>query len=224
MKDKFTQVALKIGVAIPLVYFGIQLLAAPFYPGYSFLRRDASTLGSEGSNFPLLFNTGAIILGLLVFIATYGFFHALRNLKVNLVFNLLVCIALASFGISDINAGIHPMPSPLHTSGTLAMLGNFMLLLPVLLPLVVWKIENARRIRAYLIINLLMMVPFALIMSGQIQRWGMEAGWEMEEYQYFLNNCQGLIQRFGVMIVIVPIGVVAYFLRKRVQGKDPLSP
>jgi hypothetical protein len=155
------------------------------------------------------------LLGILVFIAAWGFFRALKHLKVHTILAILVAIALTSFGISDINAGIHPMPSPLHTNGTLAMLGNAMLFLPIVLPLSVWKIENARRIKAYLILNLLMMVPFALIMGGLLQRWGMSAGWNMTGYQYFLNNCQGLIQRFGVMIVIVPIGVVAYFLLQR---------
>jgi hypothetical membrane protein len=219
MQDKATQIALKIGVAIPFVYFGIQLIAAPFYPGYSFLKRDASTLGSDGSNFPLFFNMGAIILGILAFIAAWGFFRTLKHLNIHMIWAFLVATLLISFGVSDINAGIHPMPSSLHTNGILAMLGNAMLFLPVLLPIAIWKIENAKRIKAYLMLNLFAMVPFSLIMSGQIQRWGMEAGWNMEGYQHFLNNCQGLIQRVGVMVVIVPIGVVAYFLLKRVQSK-----
>jgi hypothetical membrane protein len=223
MQNKFTRFALKLGIAIPFVYFGMQIIAAPFYPDYSFLTRDASTLGSDGSRFPLLFNMGAIILGLLAFIATLGVFCALKYLKVHTIWAYLVATLLISFGISDINAGIHPMPSPLHTNGTLAMLGSAMLFLPIALPLAVWKIGNARRIKIYLLLNLFAMLPLGLVMSGLLQRWGMSAGWEMSGYQYFLNNCQGLIQRVGVMIVIVPIGVVSYFLLKQVCREEVVS-
>ena len=53
------------GVAIPVIYFGIQLAAAPFYPGYSFFARDASSLGSTASTAPWIFNVGALLLGLI---------------------------------------------------------------------------------------------------------------------------------------------------------------
>src|SRR4051812_45269148 len=46
--DRHTR-ALAFGIAIPFLYFGVQIVAARFYPGYSFLNRDASTLGSAGS-------------------------------------------------------------------------------------------------------------------------------------------------------------------------------
>jgi hypothetical membrane protein len=41
------------------------LPATPFYPGYSFFSRDASTLGSDGSTAPWIFNLGALVLGII---------------------------------------------------------------------------------------------------------------------------------------------------------------
>lgn len=56
--EKLTQIMLKAGIAVPILYFGIQVLAARFYPGYGFTNQDASALGSNGSSFPDIFNKG----------------------------------------------------------------------------------------------------------------------------------------------------------------------
>ena len=48
-RDLLATAALWTGVLIPLLYFGNQFVAATFYPGYSFLSQDASTLGSADS-------------------------------------------------------------------------------------------------------------------------------------------------------------------------------
>src|SRR3954454_13092742 len=63
---------LGLAVALPFVYFGIQLAAAPFYPGYSFLTRDASTLGSDGSTAPWIFNGGPLLVGTLELVTAAG--------------------------------------------------------------------------------------------------------------------------------------------------------
>jgi hypothetical protein len=68
--------ALRMGFAVPFLYFGIQIAAAPFFPEYSFLARDASTLGSNASRLPALFNIGSLVVGIVRFIASWGFFPA----------------------------------------------------------------------------------------------------------------------------------------------------
>jgi len=113
--DRFTRTALGFGVIVPVAYFGIQLVAAVFYPGYSFLNQDASTLGSVGSRCPAVFNIGAIIVGILALIATWGFMRALRLRGTNSFLVWLTVLSLTSFGLGSINAGLFPLPDPRHT-------------------------------------------------------------------------------------------------------------
>ena len=125
MEKKLSLSALALGMAVPILYFGIQIAAAPFYPGYSFLSRDASSLGSDRSSFPAIFNVGSLILGLLSMIASWGFFSSFRRLGLSPLFGLLASLAVAAFGLGSINAFLFPLPDPRHTSGVLAMLGGF---------------------------------------------------------------------------------------------------
>src|SRR5690349_17117340 len=112
--EKFTRFALRMGMLIPFLYFGFQLLAAPFYPGYSFMSQDASTLGSDGSSLPLIFNGGAILTGLLTLIASWGFLRAFQQLGTPVIPTWLVFIALVMHGLGSLWAGFIPLPDPRH--------------------------------------------------------------------------------------------------------------
>jgi hypothetical membrane protein len=73
--------ALGMGVAVPFLYFGIQVVASLFWPGYSFLNQDASTLGSASSRFPAIFNVGSIVVGVLTLVASLAFMRAFQLLR-----------------------------------------------------------------------------------------------------------------------------------------------
>ena len=73
-KQGFTMAALQTGMAVPFLYFGTQLAAALFFPGYSFLRMPASLLGSDQATYPMIFNAGAILTGLATLLAAVGIF------------------------------------------------------------------------------------------------------------------------------------------------------
>ena len=80
MKGKVLVFALVSGIVVPILYFGTQLLAAPFSPDYSFLSMVASVLGSDLALYPAIFNTGAIITGIVTITASVGFFLPFRIL------------------------------------------------------------------------------------------------------------------------------------------------
>ena len=132
------------GVLIPLLYFGNQFVAATFYPGYSFLSQDASTLGSADSRCPALFNIGSVVTGVLCGFTACGFLHALRRNRVHPVLAWATSLALISFGLGAINAGLHPLPDPRHISGPLAIGGIGGFLLPFLIPAALWKLPGER--------------------------------------------------------------------------------
>jgi hypothetical membrane protein len=96
IRRKIQRFSLCCGVLVPLVYFGAQLAAAPFYPGYSFLVNSASQLGSDASTFPALFNGGAIGIG--IFVGLLTAFWAVRDgraMRGYLWLTLLMFAALA---------------------------------------------------------------------------------------------------------------------------------
>jgi hypothetical membrane protein len=199
------------GVAIPAIYFGIQAAAAPFYPGYSFFSRDASSLGSSASTAPWIFNFGTLALGVIEVAVAGAFLSALSRAGVGRGLAALTALALASAGIGSLNAFLHPLPDPRHTEGLLALLGSGLALLPVLTTAVLWRM-GARRQAVVAIVVFLALIP---IMTGLVQRICVWSGISFDGYQYFLNNYHGLIQRLGAAAVFVPIALVAYLLRHR---------
>jgi hypothetical protein len=223
-----TALLLWMGIAVPFLYFGVQLAAAPFFPGYSFLSRDASTLGSPGSRLPAVFNTGAICVGIASLLAAWGFLRALRFFGVGRALAWLAALALLSAGIGDINAGLFPLPDPRHAQGVLALCGTGVFLLPSVLPLAMWKLVRGGRVATYFVGNLVALFALFPIMSGMVQRIAISAGLNIQWYQTFLNNDQGLLQRIFAFIVFVPIAVSAWFLvrllRRAATSRSIASP
>jgi hypothetical membrane protein len=211
---------LGLGVAIPFLYFGIQLAAAPFHPGYSFLSRDASTLGSTGSTAPWVFNVGVLVLGVLEIAVAGAFMRALPRAGVGRVLSAMLALALASAAIGSFNAFLHPLPDPRHTEGLLSILGSGFVLLPILTALVLWRL-GARR---YAFLNVVACLALIPVMTGLVQRVCIQAGIDFSGFQAFLNGYHGLIQRAGAAVVFVPIGLIAHLLRRRPGVRDvPLS-
>jgi len=215
------RLALGMGVAVPFLYFGIQLAAAPFYPDYSFLARDASTLGSNGSNLPAVFNIGSLVVGIVTFIASWGFFRSFRLLEVRASIAWLTTLALVASGLANINAFLFPLPDQRHTGSALALAGAGTFLLPFFLPLALWKLLDRGPIAGYFISNIVAIFALIPIMSGLIQRFSIMAGVDMPWYQTFLNNYQGLLQRVAAVIVFGPIAVGAWYLRQRLRSAEP---
>jgi hypothetical protein len=198
------------GLVLPVLYFAIQLAAAPFYPAYSFLNRDASTLGSEASTAPWIFNGGALLVGAVECLVAIAFFGALRRARIGIALPGLLSLALVSAAIGSLNAFLHPLPDPRHTEGLLSILGAGLIVLPPLSIAVLWRL--GARLPALVTAALcLVVLP---LMTGLVQRACMRAGIEFAGYQAFLNGYHGLIQRFGALLVFGPIAAIAHVLRR----------
>jgi len=205
-KDGITLAALQMGMAVPFLYFGTQLVAAPFFPGYSFLSMPASLLGSDQAIYPAIFNTGAIITGIVTLIASVGFLRALQQLKANQILAWLTTIAIALNGLGSLWAGFIPLPDPRHGSNPFAA-GIF--LLPALFAVTLWKRSDARSLKIYLVITNLLFFALIPVMSGI-------AGIDTRTYQ-------GLLQRVAALVFFPPIAVGAYFLAKRIKPSLAIS-
>jgi hypothetical membrane protein len=196
-QNALIRAALYMGIVVPVCYFGIQLIAAPFFRGYSFVDQPASLLGSDLSTFPILFNLGAMLTGVIAVIASFGFAGALQQLKAHRLFVWLSFILLLSVGLGNLWAGIFPMPSPRHGTNPF---GIAFFLLPFLLPIVLWKFSS-RPIKIYFLLNILFFGLLALSKSRVIT--------------IDLFNHEGIFQRTLAFIAFVPIAVSAYALLQK---------
>ncbi len=187
-------------MVVPILYFGTQLLAAPFFPGYSFLSMVASLLGSDLAVYPAIFNVGAMITGIATIIASFGFLLAFQHLGTNPFLAWFTSLAVLLNGLGSLWAGFFPMPDPRHGSNPFTA-GIF--LFPILLTFALWNRSDARPIKTYLVITNLAFIALLPIMSGV-------AGIHTQGYQ-------GLLQRIAALIFFVPIGVGSYFLSKRTR-------
>jgi hypothetical membrane protein len=198
-----TRFLLRLGITIPFIYYGIQLLAAPFFPHFSIVRTTASELGSNLTPYQGVFNIGIIFLSVITLFAAIGFLLALYRLGVNLLVTLLTSLALATNAFQCFWAGIHPMPDPRH--GGHPPLIVAMVILPFLLTASTWRATHSRAVKVYFIATCLLLLAFVPIMSGI-------SGLNTHDYR-------GLIQRIFTLTIFPPIAVAAHILSRVLSNK-----
>lgn len=192
-----------MGVAVPCLYFGIQLLAAPFFPNYSFADHIASLLGSDLSTFPALFNVGAIVTGVVFIIASFGFLRALRKLGIHWLLAWLTFGVLLSAALGNVWAGLFPMPDPRHSANPFAI-GLFAT--PFLLPIALWRLPNPKTIKIYFLVNILLFGILVMSKSGVMS---------LELFDH-----EGIFQRTFALVAFAPIGVSAYTLARHIRNSN----
>lgn len=178
-------------VAVPVVYFGVQIAAAFFYPGYSFARDSASMLGTYVSSQPWVFNLGAILTGVAALVGATGLNLALRTTTTTFV-AWLNSIALVATGVMSIKAGMFPLPDPRHASWGLLMW--LTICMPAFLLIGAWK-GLGTGLRLYLGACVLLIVLSLPFLTGTLP-FGMQPG---------------TFQRLVALATFVPVGVVGYF-------------
>jgi hypothetical membrane protein len=197
--DRITLGLLGFGIAVPFLYYGVQVVAAPFFSDFSFLGTTASELGSDRSTRPWIFNTGAILVGISALVAAVGYLRALLKLGAHPILAWITAIAVAATGVSSLWAGVFPLPDPRH-GGHPALLVA-MLLLPLIMAATFWTLGASRSLKGYFAATiglLLVMVPVMMGMTG------------LDTHDY-----QGLLQRIFALTVFPPIAVGAYVLVRR---------
>jgi len=186
--------ALYAAIAMPLIYFGAQLIAAPFYPGYSFAQDTASMLGTTASRQPWIFNLGAVLTGVAGLTGAFGLFRGLRTATWTAL-ALLVGLSVLANGVLSLKAGMFPMPDPRHASWQFLMFPT--LAAPVLLLIALWW--QGMALRMYLLCNavaLLLMMPLMMHRMAPV-------------------FAEGTMQRLFALVVFVPVGVAGYALVRR---------
>jgi hypothetical membrane protein len=176
---------------MPVFYFGTQLAAAPFYPGYSFAQDTASMLGTTSSHHPWIFNLGAMLTGLAGLVGAFGMFKALRAMT-GTTLAALTAFCVVANGVLSLKAGMFPMPDPRHASWQFLMFP--ILLAPLLFLISLWRRGGALRI--YLLCNLVALLATLPFMFHRLAP----------------VLAEGTMQRLFALVVFVPVGVAAYAL------------
>jgi hypothetical membrane protein len=188
--------ALWLGAFVPVLYFGTQLVAAQFYPGYSFVAQSASELGSPHSDHPWILNSGAIATGVATLIAATAFPAALRRFHTPKALIWITVLAMISMGAAAIWAGTFSLPDPRHNPRAIGI-GAF--LLPVLFAADFFRAHGEKALKTYLFSNLALFVLMIPVMAN-VPELGLEP-------------YRGALQRVAAAILYVPVGVIAFRAR-----------
>ncbi|XVJ59108.1 MAG: DUF998 domain-containing protein [Tepidisphaera sp.] len=180
------------GVAVPIVYYGLQVVGAMRVEGYSWVRNTASDLGSTDLPHHRWFNAGVMMLGGVFALAAVGYWSALRAMGARWWVAALVAAGLLGMGVQTAWAGWYPVPHPKHGGHPAFVIA--MLATPVLISVAMWK-WTGWAFRAYLVMNLLGLLAMVPIMSGMIA---------VDRGAY-----AGLLQRLLTATIFIPIAVAA---------------
>ncbi|HLY40206.1 MAG TPA: DUF998 domain-containing protein [Terracidiphilus sp.] len=192
--QRLTTLMLLAAVAVPLVYFGVQLIAAPWYPGYRFATDTASMLGTTASLHPAIFNDGAMLVGIAGFFGAAGLFLGLSNMT-GLWLRILIAVGVVCNGVLSLKAGLFPMPDPRHASWQFLLFP--ILITPLLLLAATWRTSSWLRI--YLVADVVcLLLTIPMMMHRMAPLWP-----------------EGTMQRLFAVLVMVPIGVVALALMRQ---------
>ena len=158
--DKLTRLMLCAAVAVPLLYFGVQLISAPYYPGYSFAADSASMLGTAASRHPGIFNEGTILDGIAGFFGAAGLFLGLSRVASRWL-RALIALGVFSNGVLSLKAGLFPMPDPRHASWQFLLFP--ILITPLVMLAAMWR--TSLWLKVYLvadIVGLLLTLPMMM--------------------------------------------------------------
>jgi hypothetical membrane protein len=194
-----TRASLASAVSMPILYFGMQIAAAPFYPGYSFSDHVASMLGTSNSRRPWIFNVGAMLTGIAAIGGSFGLYRSFRP-NDNRLLSSLLGFSVAWTGFMSLRAGIFPLPDRRHATPGLI----FILLTPTLMFIGIAKEGQSPRLRAYLFLSVLLLAPIVALFKGKLTIPGLR--W-------------GTVQRLLALAAFVPIGVVGFFFLRREQRR-----
>jgi glucans biosynthesis protein C len=151
------------GILIPVVYFGLLIIAPLIYPGFSYITRYASEMGSADARYPVVFNTGIMLCGVAGLLASFGFFHAVRRLGGSSLLAALTGLTLFLFGIATFMGGRFPMPDERHGAYGLGLAFQ---LAPLFLALALWRVRDLRGLCIFLLVVFAVMTFFIAVMMG----------------------------------------------------------
>lgn len=138
---------LACGVAAPLLALVSTVTAMAAYPGFNPARQYISELGGASAHYPLIFNAGVFLAGVMAALAGAGFGLATVVLAGARVAGALTAAVFALAGAGLAQAAVYPWPDPRHLAVNLAL---GIELAPLLLLWGLWPLGELRRLKLFL--------------------------------------------------------------------------
>lgn len=156
-----TRTLLKLGIAVPIVYFATLLVASLTWPGYSHVTQYASELGSAAAPYPWIFNVGIVATGIAGLAGSLGVARTLAA-EGRRTSGALAGVALAAWSVGMLFGGVFPMPNPLHNGFGLV------LALPLVPPLLAVALRGraGRGLRLFLLAWFVATAALLAVMFG----------------------------------------------------------
>ena len=206
LNRSLTSLSLLAAAAMPIIYFGAQVVAAPFYPGYSFSQQSESMLGTRFSRHPEIFNVGLMLAGFAALVGAFGLYRSFRT-RNHILPSLVIGLAVACTGVLCVRSGMFPMPDPRHNSW--GFLHNITFITPFLMLVGLLKQSHSSGLRAYLASCMTFLVLLGLLIGR-----GAPISW----------LARGTVQRLISVATFVPVGVVGFFFWRELRRGSPDQP
>jgi hypothetical membrane protein len=192
---------LGFAVAVPVLYFGVMLVAASTWPGYSHVTQYVSELGGPDAKHPAIFNVGIVVMGAVCTFSAWGIFAAARRVGGRSVMSALAATCIALFGVAMVMGGLFPMPNPLHGGFGL---GFAMVLAPLFLALALSGRSDLGGLNVLLLGSFAFMIATMAVMMG---------------VGHLVTRANvGLWQRLNALAMFPWLGVVGLALARRIGG------
>jgi hypothetical membrane protein len=153
----------RLAVAVPVLYFGVMLLAASTWPGYSHVTRYVSELGGPEAPHPAIFNYGIVLMGAVCSLSAWGVLGAARRLGGRGAMSGLAALCIALFGVAMVMGGLFPLPDERHGAFGL---GFAMVFAPLFLALAFAGRPGFGGLVALLLASFVCMVATMTVMMG----------------------------------------------------------
>jgi hypothetical membrane protein len=191
-------------VAVPVLYFGVMLVAAATWPGYSHVTQYVSELGGPDAKYPAIFNVGIVAMGVVCTFSAWGVFVAARRVGGRRVMSALAAVCIALFGVAMVMGGLFPMPNPLHGGFGLAFA---MVPAPLFLALAVTGREGLGGLTALLVASFVFVLATMVVMMG---------------VGHLVTRANvGLWQRLNALAMFPWLGIAGLALARRIERGTP---
>jgi hypothetical protein len=130
-RSAITMLCLRLGSAVPIVFFGTTIICGFVLGDYDHLTRMVSELGALGTSSQFVFSTGVLICSALSILFVVGLYRACRITGISTVPALIILC----YSVSIAGAAVFPLPLRLHL---FMGMPSILLVLSPLLSLFLW--------------------------------------------------------------------------------------
>ncbi len=208
---RLAPILLAVGVAAPIVAFVSVVIAAFAYANFDHARQYLSELGGATATYPLIFNMGVLIAGVMTGLAGVGFGLSIFILTRSPVSALLVGLLFVLAAIGLVMSSLYVWPDPRHLA---INLGLGIQLAPVFLIFALRGDAETRRLKGFLAVVFALMAVLTVLTKHLV-------------FPGTVNDFNvGYWERAFAIVLVGWVGVAAWLLGRRLahlptRDRDP---